>query len=715
MARENFTMKTIRLVAILLLVTTASSSQAGQGHPLTVVYSFGGPDGAQPQTALALGTDGNFYGTTLLGGANNLGTIYQMTPSGTLTTLHSFAPGEGSNLIATLVQGTDGNFYGTTYAGGSNDLGTILEISTSGVFATLYQFAGTDGSHPGGALFQGTDGNFYGTTIDGGTASSGTVFQITPAGTLTTLYNFDGVTNGGAPRAGIVQSADGNFYGTTAAGGTNRYGTVFQITSSGSLTSLYQFDHRDGHGPAAELIEGSSGVFYGTTFAGGLDNRGTVFRVTSSGLFTNLFDFSGPDGERPTSKLVQGTDGFFFGTARGKGYGYGTVFMIGASGAFTRLYSFSGSTDGGFPYSGLVIGNDGYLYGTTAFGGQNLHGVIFRLNGSPVGTYSGLAIQTNAPSHESSGLIGVTLSEDRSFVAKLIMGGVRSAFKGKFDFFGNATNVVTQKKLTPLQVALHLGQAGSMTLVTGTASNDAFTSDISAGLAAFNRTNLFSSAAARYTLVLQPLDTNDTSVPQGYGYATLTVKKTGRGTLQGVLADGTKIKATGNVLLDNTWPFYSTLYQNHGSCLGLIAFATNNTISATVNWFKLNPARDKFYPAGFTTTLALDGATYLKPTNGVESIVGTNQLTLGGGNLPSNIVKTVVVNPSGLVTVSNPGSDNLSLFIRPRTGQFTGSFLNAGTGKTSKYNGLLLQPDYSGAGFFLGSTQSGFVLIEPSP
>lgn len=706
-------MKTIKLLAIVLLVTAVQSGQARTASPLTVIYSFSGPDGAQPQTGLALGTDGNFYGTTFLGGANNFGTIYRVTPTGVLATLHSFASNEGSNSTAGLVQGTDSDFYGTTSAGGTNNFGTVFKISTSGTFTTLYQFSDTDGSHPRAVLFQGTDSNFYGTTIDGGTAHSGTVFQISSGGALSTLYNFDGGTNGGAPMAGVVQGSDGDFYGTTSAGGTNKFGTVFKITLSGMLTSLHDFGD-DGRTPAGELVQGSDGDFYGTTTAGGGDNRGTVFKVTSSGTFSNLFDFTTSDGSDPRSKLVQGTDGFFYGMALGRGFGFGTVFMISASGSFTRLYSFSGSTDGGFPYAGPVFGDGGFLYGTTAFGGQNLHGVIFRLNGSPIGTYSSLIIQTNAPSYASSGLINVTLSEDRSFVAKLILGGVRSAFKGQFDFSGNATNTLARKKLAPVQIALHLGQSGSTTLITGTASNSLFTSDISASLSAFNHTNLFSSAA-RYTLVLQPLDVTDTSVPQGYGYATLTVKKTGKGKLQGVLADGTKIKATGDVLIGGLWPFYNTLYQNHGFCIGLVTFPTTNTISATVDWFKPAVTKDKLYPAGFTTTLTLDGAAYVSPAHGGPSVAGTKQLTLGGGNLSSNIVKTVVVDASGGATVSNPGSDNLTLAIQPDTGQFNGSFLHAATGKTAKFNGLLLQSDNSGAGFSLGTTQSGFVVIEPAP
>ncbi|HUI06684.1 MAG TPA: choice-of-anchor tandem repeat GloVer-containing protein [Verrucomicrobiae bacterium] len=707
-------MKTIRLAAVLLLATAVPSTQADIIKPLKIIYSFSGPDGAQPEAGVALGTDGNFYGTTVQGGANYLGTIFKVSPAGVLSTLHSFARGEGRNSIGGLTQGTNGDFYGTTYAGGSNNLGTVFQISTSGVFATLYQFGGLDGSHPGAGLCQGTDGNFYGTTIDGGTANSGTVFQVDPAGTVTTLYNFEGSTNGALPRAGLVQGSDGDFYGTTSIGGTNRFGTVFKMTSSGSLTTLHQFGNKEGHNPAGELVEASEGVFFGTTIRGRRDNHGSVFRITSDGSFTNVVAFTSVNGVHPKSKLVQGTDGFFYGMTTGGGLGFGTVFMVGEGGAITRLYSFNGAGNGAYPYAGLVSGNDGFLYGTTAFGGRNLHGVIFRVSGSPVGTYSGLALQTNAPSHESSGLINVTLNGDRSFVAKLIMGGVRSAFNGRFDFSGNATNTVTRPKLAPLQVALHLGESDGATLITGTASNNAFASDISASLAVYNRTNRFASAG-RYTLVLPPLDSSDTSVPQGYGYATLTVRRTGHGKLDGVLGDGTKIRASANVLYGGIWPLYDPLYQRHGSCIGLVTFSTNNTISATVDWFKPNRSLDTFYPAGFATTTTLSGAIYIPPTNGAPAVISTNLLTLGGGNLPSNIVKTVIVDATGASTVIDPGSDDLTLAVQPDTGQFSGSFLNAGTGDTSVFNGLLLQSDNSGAGFFLGSDRSGFVVIEPAP
>ena len=186
-----------------------------------------------------------------------------MTPRGTLTTLYSFCtqPGcaDGDRPNGGLVQAPDGNFYGTTYSGGANNnSGTVFKITPGGTLTTLYNFCSqpncSDGESPFVGLVQGSDGNFYGTTGGGGVNGYGTVFRITTGGTLTTIYSFDGF-NGLRTDTGLVQAADGNFYGTTLTGG-NPYncggqgcGTVFKITPAGKFTTLYIFNVYDGAFP----------------------------------------------------------------------------------------------------------------------------------------------------------------------------------------------------------------------------------------------------------------------------------------------------------------------------------------------------------------------------------------------------------------------------------------------------------------------------------
>ena len=283
---------------------------------LTTLYSFCAQancaDGSQPYAGLVQASDGNFYGTTLEGGSNNgcslgsgsCGTVFKITPGGALTTLHSFCSQpnctDGGNPYAGLVQGSDGNFYGTTFERGANGSGTVFKITPAGTLTTLYSFCAqtncADGSIPYAGLVQGTDGNFYGTTTQGaGTyGNGGTVFKISPQSpyTLTTLYSFcsqPNCTDGDDPIAGLVQASDGNFYGTTQQGGgtdcannPNHCGTVFQITPSGTLTTLYRFDSSDGKWPIAGLLQASDGNFYGTTYTGGAQGDGTVFKLSGA-------------------------------------------------------------------------------------------------------------------------------------------------------------------------------------------------------------------------------------------------------------------------------------------------------------------------------------------------------------------------------------------------------------------------------------------------
>ena len=309
---------------------------------LTTLYSFctqtGCPDGQFPFGGLIEATDGNFYGTTFLGGSTLIraGTVFKITPGGTLTTLHSFAgyPTEGGNPLAALVQGNDGNFYGTTPYGGANrkscitdgiGCGTVFKITPSGTFTTLHSFDYGDGSYSYGGLIQATNGNFYATTSQGGVNGRGTLFEITPGGTLTTFHPFcsqSNCTDGFAPAGALLQTADGNFYGSTQFGGSNGdYGTIFQITSSGKLTTLHSFDNTDGWLPVGGLVQAADGNFYGTTIYGGAYGGGAVFEITPGGTLTTLHSFAGPptDGQYPGSGLVQDTNGKLYGTTESGG------------------------------------------------------------------------------------------------------------------------------------------------------------------------------------------------------------------------------------------------------------------------------------------------------------------------------------------------------------------------------------------------------------
>ena len=357
---------------------------------LTVLHSFNQSDGQLAESALVQGSDGNFYGTTALGGDNRKGTVFKIDSTGNLTTLHSFSgfPSDGANPIAGLMQGNDGNFYGTTALGGMFYQGTLFRITPAGAVTILHSFSGLlgDGSVPMGGLVQTSDGSLYGTTALGGAHSKGTVFR-TALGIVVTLHSFSGSPAEGAnPTAKLVRGSDGNFYGTTVRGGAQNLGTAFKISALGSFVTLHSFSGSpgEGAGPVAGLVQGSDGNFYGTTALGGEHYLGTAFKITSAGSLTTLHSFTGSSGEgaSPLAGLVQGSDGNFYGTTALGGTHYlGTLFKITPAGSLTTLYSLSGSPgEGASPVAALVQGSDGNFYGTTGLGGAHYWGTVFKFS-----------------------------------------------------------------------------------------------------------------------------------------------------------------------------------------------------------------------------------------------------------------------------------------------------------------------------------------------
>jgi uncharacterized repeat protein (TIGR03803 family) len=376
-------------VVFLFFLNATASSQTK-----SVLYSFSGrADGAQPVGGLVLDTQGNLYGTTEFGGspyrtAGCCGTVFKLTGGGTLTTLHAFfgPPHDAEIPLAGLVRDERGNLYGTTYVGGASNVGTVFRLTANGKEKVLYSFTGSDdGRSPQAGLLY-VRGDLYGTTSAGGVSDTGgTVFELAANGTEATLYSFSAGVDGAAPLGSLIQDAQGNFYGTTSLGGTAGYGAVFEIDSNGVETVLYNFagPPNDGANPEAGLVRDSQGNLYGTTFEGGAFGVGTVFEVTPAGEETVLYSFTGKtDGSSPFGGLIRTARGNLYGTTRNGGSsrcagGCGTVFELTPVGRLTSI-RFTG-TDGEYPVAGLVRDSSGNLYGTTSQGGAFGWGEVFKI------------------------------------------------------------------------------------------------------------------------------------------------------------------------------------------------------------------------------------------------------------------------------------------------------------------------------------------------
>lgn len=798
---------------LLTIVVVVWLGQPGRvmADTLKTLHAFtGGSDGSQPYGGLIQATNGDYYGTTESGGGSGLGTVFSMTSAGTLTTIYNFGGSDGANPEAGLIQGSDGFLYGTTSGGGTNSAGTVFKVGTAGTLTTLHYFtSGSDGGNPRAAVVQGSDSNYYGTTANGGTSGEGTIFAVLPSGEFIASYSFTGGLDGANPKAGLVQGSDGFLYGTAYAGGSSNFGTVFRYSMGNGLSYLYNFTGgEDGANPQGALVEDVNSNFYGTTYDGGA-GYGTVFRYSSTKarLYVLWVFGDGSDGGNPADGLILADDGNLYGTtSTGGNSGAGTVFKITKTGGLTTLYNFSGGNDGAIPLAGLLQASSTNFLGTTSAAGADSLGTIFSLmqactfslspshvtltgipnggtfsvtssgtgcvwtatsdadwisitssNGgigdgtvgysvtvnsnsdSRVGTitvggkdftitqqgevfgafipgsYNGLVMVTNAPAQPSSGLITLVLGKTGSFSASLTLGGEKSAFKGQFDSSGNSTNTVAPKDANSLTVILEAAAVSNATdQIVGTVSDGTFTAQLVADLAVFSTVNT-SPWVGAFTFALAPADSSDTTVPQGYGYGTLTVTSLGSGSLKGVLGDGTKISGKFPVSGYGTWPLYDSLYKNNGACIGWVTLNEDNTLSGTVYWFKEAGAASALYPDGFSTTNSLSGDIYTSPKAGGPSVAATGELTVGGGNLTSNITVGVSIDANGKGTPLIPVTiDGLKLTLNPTTGALSGSFLDPTIGKSVKFNGLLLQDTGAASGYFLGTSESGFVTFVPN-
>jgi uncharacterized repeat protein (TIGR03803 family) len=406
----------------------------------TSLHSFkgGNTDGQSPFAGVMQASNGAFYGTTYVGGDGNGGTVYRLAPDGTYTLLHSFKASGKTDPhypYGNLVQASDGNLYGTTLRGGANDKGTVYRITLDGTLTQVHDFTGDDGENPEGDLIVGSDGNIYGTTMQGGKDSRGTIFRMSLAGTLTSLYSFPTLSEfstagvatnatGSNPRAGLMLAADGNLYGTAYQGGPNGYGAVFRVTPAGSVSVVHAFTGPTSGGafPLSSVSQDAAGNLYGTTERGGAINQGTAWRINTSGQFSVLHGFtsSSVDGATPYATLLP-LNGYLYGiTYTDSNARVGAVFkldpgdgvnlpielsvsptsmLVGSSANLTWSSPSAASCTTSGAWSDTVA-TQGSLSVTPAFAAVYLY-VLNCKDGAGVVRYAYAALQVNAPPRET--------------------------------------------------------------------------------------------------------------------------------------------------------------------------------------------------------------------------------------------------------------------------------------------------------------------------
>jgi uncharacterized repeat protein (TIGR03803 family) len=385
------------------------------------LYSFNPAFAADPSGNLVL-SGNTLYGTTLVGGTSNYGTLFALNISGSgFTNLYSFNLTSGGKANGVILSGS--TLYGPTDFGGTRGGGTVFAISTNGtgytnLFNLNFVVDPNSPSSPQAPLVL-AGNNLYGATWFGGAYNHGTVFSVATNGASSGILHSFYIPNGnninpdGIFPATRLLSSGSTLYGTALDGGTSGYGAVFAVNTNdpGSFRILHYFTapnfttgtNTDGANPWAGLVLSGS-TLYGATYSGGNTGNGTVFAVnTDSSGFTNLYSFTGGNGGSGPHAGLTLSGNTLYGTTSGGGTSSnGTLFVINTNGSgFTSLYSFTGGSDGADPQSDLVLSGN-TLYGTAVSGGSSGHGTVFsfslrpRLNITPEGANVILTWSTSA-------------------------------------------------------------------------------------------------------------------------------------------------------------------------------------------------------------------------------------------------------------------------------------------------------------------------------
>ncbi len=344
-------------------------------------------EGSKPRSRIVIGVDGNYYGITSEGGANNGGTIFRYGANG-FENLYNLNPAsDGSNAKGDMVEVSPGVFIGTTSSAAEHNAGSIFQYSLNEGFTTLHSFqSSTDGGNPSGAIaYNPVNQKIYGACSSGGNDGFGTCFTYGMNGIYTVQHNFGGAAAGAYPQGGVIFADDGKLYGSTQYGGNFSQGSIFKLNPQNNTHEIiYHINSAtsDGRYPFGRLVESSTGVFMGTCSEGGTNGTGTVFKVTAAGVYTRLRSLQATnDGGYPKAGLCKTNGTTLYGITEFGGLnGFGTIFTITESGNFTKVKDMDYSANGSNAVGTLAFNGDDLVIGAGTVGGANNFGTLFTLS-----------------------------------------------------------------------------------------------------------------------------------------------------------------------------------------------------------------------------------------------------------------------------------------------------------------------------------------------
>jgi uncharacterized repeat protein (TIGR03803 family) len=662
----------------------------------TVLATFTGPDGNSPN-GVTQASDGAFYGTTALGGANNMGVVFRYTSANGIEKLFDFDANSGANPGSLLVEGPDGALYGTAAIGGPLNHGTVFRITTDGEFKKLVNFKGTTGAIPAGGLVVGVDGFLYGATSSGGPTNLGVIYKVTTSGTFTVLA-MPNALGGAFINGQLVNGPHGDLYGlANAGGGAGKYGTVFKVTRKGTISVLKTFaGGSDGAYPTSSLAVGPDGNLYGTTI-------NTVFRLKTNNHTPVVVDDNltlpvihanvrknDSDADKDPFKITSVTAG-----------AHGAV-EINSDGTLTYVPDLSFTATDTFTYTVTdVLG---------AKATATVHVALpANLSAAGIGGYTGILSLGGV----NRGYAGLAVAPLGLFTAGVFLDGNKTVVKGVFDpITGVFQKTITRPGGLPdLTVNFTLDPGRNRVFGTVTAGAEVFPVELSRTFPSFS-TSLPTARAGRYT-VLFPTDATDISdpnVPQGTGYAAITISKTGAVSLIGRLGDSTSFMAASKITHNDQFPVYISLYSNKGFLAGLVIADTlaGSDLTGVFTWKK--PATGTLYPTGFTTNPTLIGSRYAATTPVLTLAAGASNAKLVYQTL--GLTKTLTVSKANGVTVTNPAADKTSMRIIGTSGIFSGKYVDGAI--TRSFAGAVIQKNAAprGEGYYVGSASTDRIIFS---